>query len=350
MKSKKIITGFLSVAMLSFPAITTFADNAGNFQSIDNVRPIMEVMSIKDVEQPYFNAFTGTVKEITDSESMIGSKYVLVENEEGLEANIIISDSTYIVDNAEIAVGTVISGYFEANVPRIMIYPAQYGAEVVVVESKDENVKVAIFNKDLMSDDNSLKLKISESTETVLQDGKAFQGELTNRKLVVTYGVSTKSIPAQTNPTKIVVLFEKEETEAIIGDASTKDIVVNNKKIESPQAYTNEQGTVMIPLRAIAEALGYDVTWNGESQSITMGGGISLKIGEDTYRYLKTASGEFGTAPTVAEPTGIYLEAAPALLEGTTYVPLSFFREVVGMNNAYLFESKIVIDNEEIIE
>jgi hypothetical protein len=74
---------------------------------------------------------------------------------------------------------------------------------------RDQIVKYDVFDKDLISSDKSLKLNISDKTEIISQDGKAFEGELANRKLVVLYGVSSKSIPAQTNPSKVIVLFEK---------------------------------------------------------------------------------------------------------------------------------------------
>jgi hypothetical protein len=89
----------------------------------------------------------------------------------------------------------------------------------------------------------------------------------------------------------------------------------------------------MVPLRAIAEALGYDVTWNNELQRAFLGKDISLNIGSDSYTYMKMAPIQLGTAPTI--------------VEGKTFVPLSFFKEVTRMNNAYVFESQIVIDNEE---
>jgi hypothetical protein len=46
----------------------------------------------------------------------------------------------------------------------------------------------------------------------------------------------------------------------------------------------------------------------------------------------------------------IQLGTAPAIVEGKTFVPLSFFKEVTRLNNAYVFESQIVIDNGERME
>ncbi|MDF2890354.1 MAG: copper amine oxidase family protein [Clostridia bacterium] len=337
MKFKKVFAGLLTVTILSTSAVTAFANIEG-LTRMNDVAPIKDMIPISsernEGEQAYFGSFAGKVKEIANFEAVEGSKILLLEDQEGNIANIIISKDTYILNNAEIAVGSEITGYYDANAPMIMIYPAQYNAEVVVVRNDEQNVKVDRFNKDLVSSDNWLKLNVSDATEILLQDDTAFEGQLTNRKLVVVYGVTTKSIPAQTTPSKIVVLFEKADT--VIGDVSTMDIVVNNKKIEASAAYMNEKGAVMVPLRAIAETLGFDVIWNNAEQSVMLGKGISLKIGEDNYIYMKTAPIQLGNAPEIKE--------------GKTYVPLNFFREVTGMNNAYVFESQIVIDNEEAIK
>lgn len=342
MNYKKIFEGLmLSMTVISVSTISVLAANSGDLLNVDDMGKT-EIMplegQISEEKQPYFNAFTGTVKEISDFEGIKGAKIISLENEEGMPANIIVTDSTYIVDNAEITVGAIVTGYYKGNAPMIMIYPPQYNTEVVVVHNEEQNVKVDIFDKELISSDNSLKLNIDDNSEIVLQDGKIFEGELADKKLVVSYDISTRSIPAQTVPAKIVVLFEETEEEIsnVIGDVSTMDIVVNNKKIKAPSAYTNEQGTVMVPLRAIAEALGFDVTWDGELKTIRVGKGISLTIEKDQYIYMKTPIIELGTAPE--------------LVEGTTFVPLKFFKEVVGMNNAYLFESQIIIDNEESME
>ncbi|MDF2532618.1 MAG: copper amine oxidase family protein [Clostridia bacterium] len=337
MKLKKTFAGLLTVTILSTSAVTAFA-NIEDLTRMNGVAPIKDMIPISselnEGEQAYFGSFAGKVKEIANFEAVEGSKIILLEDQAGNIANIIVSKDTYILNNAEIAVGSEITGYYDAKAPMIMIYPAQYNAEVVVVRNGEQNVKVDHFNKDLISSDNWLKLNILDATKILMEDGTAFEGQLTNRKLVIVYGVATKSIPAQTTPSKIVVLFEKADP--VIGDVSTMDIVVNNKKIEAIAAYMNEKGAVMVPLRAIAETLGFDVIWNNEEQSVMLGKNISLKIGEDHYIYMKTAPIQLGNAPEIKE--------------GKTYVPLNFFREVTRMNNAYVFESQIVIDNEEAIK
>lgn len=280
-----------------------------------------------------YKAFTGVVKEIKDRENNEGSKMIFTESEDGAPAYVIIGHDTYILETAEIKIGDTISAYYDVRKPMIMIYPPQYAAEVVVVESPDRNVKFDIFDENLTSSDNQLKLNISDETEIVFYDGTPYEGELAGKRLVVIYTTSTKSIPAQTTPEKVIVLPDKIEDMAGY-DVSSAEIIVEDKKIEAAPAYEKE-GTVMVPLRAIAEALGYEILWHNETQSVSLGQDIQLTIGKNEY---------------IADEDIIKLERAPELCNEKTFVPLSFFRKVVKMNNAYLFEGQIVIDNNEIMK
>lgn len=326
MKLKKLLIGLLSITIVSFSTFTVFATNNQNIKVISTVMPIRDELKVED--EFSFGSFTGVVKEINDFTAIKGSKIISVESEEGAPANFIVSKDTYIVNNAEIKVGSVITGYYNANAPMILIYPPQYNVEVVVVQSGDYNVKVDVFDEDLVSKDHSLQLNISNETEIILPDGTPFKGELANRKLVVIYGASTKSIPAQTTPTKIIVLPEQKDSSIV--DVSNMEIIVNNQKIEAPSAFTNKDGVVMVPLRSIVEALGFEVKWNENTQSIMVGKGVSLTIGKDYYTYMKTSP--------------IVLGAAPELVNETTFVPLSFFTEVMKVDNAYVSESQIILE------
>ena len=349
---KKLLAGFLSTVILSVSATTAFAANVDKIQITDEMMDIIPINAeLMEEKVSYFNSFTGKVVEIRDFEGKKGSKFLSIENEEGMPANIIVSDETYILDNDEITVGSTITGYYKANAPMILIYPPQYKAEVIVVGEKEDNIKIDLFDKNLVSADNFLKLNISEDTEIINYDGQDFEGELFNRKLIVLYGPSTRSIPAQTNPTKVIVLPEEkaeelsveedediviEDETSVMGHVSKMDIVVEDKKIDAPSAYLNKDGVVMLPLKAIAEALNFDITWNEEDQSVGIGSGISVTIGKDEYIYMKTPVIQLGTAPE--------------LVDGRTFVPISFFREVLQMNNAYVFEGQIDINNGEKME
>lgn len=342
MKFKKVMIGILALSMLTSTAGFAFANDSKTIEPIKMIEEKQEIMPISEViKTSQFATFTGEVKEIKDFNDSDESQFISLENEDGEIANVILKSDTYVINDSKIEEGSTITAFYDVDKPMIMIYPPQYTAEVITVENEETenvNIKVDLFDENLLSADNSLKLNVSDDTEVIFKDGSDFEGELENRKLAVVYDISTRSIPAQTTPIEIIVLseeIEKEDNENI-NDVSSMDIVVNNEKIESENAFSNEEGTVMVPLRAISESLGFDVTWDNTAQGVKIGKATFLNIGKDNYTYMKTAPIQLGTAPE--------------LVEGVTYVPLSFFKEVLKMNNAYVFENQIVINHNIIME
>jgi len=314
MKIKRIAAATLSVAVLSMSMFTAFAD-------IINESTEVQVSEEKELKSR-FMLLKGTIKDINDYHTGDGAKIVAIEDENELPSNIIITKDTYVINMDKLAVGETLTVFYDAMKPMIMIYPPQISADAAIVGEIDLNVKVDLFNEELVSADNFLKLNISEDTEIVSEDGSKFEGELYNRKLVVLYGAATKSIPAQTNPTKIIVL---DEEKPVILD----EIAVNGKKLEAVKPILNDGGVVMVPVRAVAEALGYEVGWNQEEQKVTVGELLSFRIGEDNY--------------TMDDTSGIQLYAAPLLEEGTTYVPLSFISEFLNASTSQV-NSQVVIE------
>ena len=111
------------------------------------------------------------------------------------------------------------------------------------------------------------------------------------------------------------------------------EVVVNNEILEdAPHPFlleTKDGDVVMVPLRVVAEALGYDVSWNGYLRSVQLGVGIHLWIG--------------GYEAHVGRMAPVELATAPMIVDNLTFVPLEFFRSVLGQT-AYVFEGQIVIE------
>lgn len=161
--------------------------------------------------QSYFSSFRGIVREISIlNDNNITWNYILVEDEQGAIANLIVTPDTYFVYNVMISVGSIITGYFPANAPVPFIYPPQYITSVIVIEPLWQNIKVDYFDEDLVSMDGMLKLEIGRHTQIVSQDGSPYIDDLGNQLLVVYYGVSTRSIPSITIPLTVVVLDDVE--------------------------------------------------------------------------------------------------------------------------------------------
>ncbi|PYZ94688.1 hypothetical protein CR194_03920 [Salipaludibacillus keqinensis] len=158
-----------------------------------------------------FNFFTGTVTNI--SEFMTGQNgenqgcYSIVTLEDGLGAvvNFVVSPTTYFVDQQIVTVGDRVTGYHDASAPVPLIYPPQYRALIMVKEIAAQNVKVDFFNSELVSSDGVLRLNLSPNTSIVLTNSQPFSSYPGNRNLIVIYGPSTFSIPAQTTPYEIIV-------------------------------------------------------------------------------------------------------------------------------------------------
>lgn len=283
---------------------------------------------------PFFGSYTGIVKEVTEREDK--TLFVQLESETAGPSNFIIPKDAYRVDNVEIKKGQTLVGFYESGRPMPAIYPPQYNVSIVAEIKDNLFVEADRFDKNLVNTDNSLKLNISEDTETVWANGtqinwiKAPTAEelttaLGERRLVVFYDITTKSIPAQTTPKKVIVLSKKESEP--VGDVSGFDIEVNGNAITSPDAFKAANGTVMLPARVILEALGMKVGWKGETQTITVGENLSFVIGSKTYQ---------------AYGSGIELDTAPVLKGGLTYVPMEFFKVVLPLYDADIYEGRIV--------
>ena len=108
---------------------------------------------------------------------------------------------------------------------------------------------------------------------------------------------------------------ESEEAKAFDGETVTSP--VNFAMVDGVPA-EDVNGTVMMPLRSVAESLGYTVTWVAESRSVELTRGahfITMSIDEDAYAFSRRAPQSLGMAPT--------------LVGDSTYVPMNFVEEIL---------------------
>jgi len=157
-----------------------------------------------------FQSVSGIILEIRDllttPEAMGCYKLLSVQQMDGELVNFVVAPDTYFVDHVMVRPGDMVTGFYDANAPIPLIYPPQYQAVVMARAVPYHNVKVDYFNEELMSSDGMLKLNIAPTTRIVLENGQAFTGNPACRYLVVVYGPTTRSIPAQTTPEQIIVL------------------------------------------------------------------------------------------------------------------------------------------------
>jgi hypothetical protein len=159
-----------------------------------------------------FSSFHGTVTMIQDysvssDEELNGCfKLMSLLTDDGSIVNFVISPTTYFLDHEVVTIGDRVTAFYDVNVPVILIYPPQYQALIIAKDSPYHNVKVDYFDNQLVSSDGQLQLNISNYTPIFLPNDQPFTLLPANRNLLVVYGPTTMSIPAQTSPYKIIAV------------------------------------------------------------------------------------------------------------------------------------------------
>lgn len=89
---------------------------------------------------------------------------------------------------------------------------------------------------------------------------------------------------------------------------------------------TGVRACIMVPLRPVAEQLGFTVTWNGDGTILLDDGTMhsTLTVGEDLYQVVTSVEGMVGMSAPFS------LGMAPCVVKDTTYVPLGLFEALLG--------------------
>ena len=160
---------------------------------------------------PRFGFVSGTIVDIVPT--MQGNKrangcilFATVEDGNGEIVNVIISPATYVVDFETLSVGMNCTFWYLADAPMILIYPPQYNAVVAALDRNDRMVDVSRYGREMVNQERTLQIKLDGSVDIRTTNNQYFQGSPADHDLVVIYESSTRSIPAQTTPRKIVVL------------------------------------------------------------------------------------------------------------------------------------------------
>ena len=261
----------------------------------------------------------------------IGDKRIRVAGEGSYNEIVLhIQDGTYIVDAqdgrqipfTDLQQGDMVTAYYSPAVTRsippqssamaLLIgtpekgNPGQYMQVAAVEQRPDGSVRVLCTNSERL---------VTISPEVFVQPAAIKVGS----ELLVWYDVATASIPAQAGATKAVLLPVNADIRVHTGAGT---IVIDKKELalgEHDILKTNAN-TLMLPLRVIAESLGYTVVWNGEARTVELQNGMgtmaTVTIGSNNYGRLKMA---------------VQLDTAPEIVNGTTLVPVEFFTDVLNL-------------------
>lgn len=120
--------------------------------------------------------------------------------------NFMITPETRVIDNRQLRAGLRVAAFYDASLPVPLIFPPQYQAQIIAVLASGQEIMLNEFDRDLTATDNSLQLNIAGNTRIETINGQNVNCNPGNHTLLVYYTATTRSIPPQTTPTRIVVL------------------------------------------------------------------------------------------------------------------------------------------------
>ena len=207
--------------------------------------------AVDEKQEAAFISQNGKVVSVNATEK--GAYEILIDNENG-GLRFMVSSGTTIVDREsgsyftldQLTDGMEVSVIYGATSPMGMSMPPFLGQVTAVVANADKGgLFVGDFDENLLSKKGSLVINITE--DTVIRNTTGTKNILTaddvkGKNALIFFDVTTRSIPAQTTPSFVLILEEKE--------------VVQEKTEE------------LVALRGAAEEKGYKVTWQGHDKPV----------------------------------------------------------------------------------
>lgn len=133
------------------------------------------------------------------------SQMMSLRTENGI-VNFAVGKDTLVIDDRQLRQGMRVTAFYDSSLPVPMIFPPQYRAQLVAVLGRNEQVKLDYFDRGLLSGDRSLQLNIGRNTTVRTVNGQSFSCDPGGRVLLVYYTATTRSMPPQAVPEKVIVL------------------------------------------------------------------------------------------------------------------------------------------------
>lgn len=152
-----------------------------------------------------YNTIYGMVQNISPIPGQCCQQMLMLLTETGI-VNFIISPDTYVVNGIRLRPGMNVAALYDLNMPVPLIYPPQYRASVVTQRFPEESIMLDVFDRNLLNSQGTLKLNIAPTTDVITANGQTFSCSPEDNLLLVFYSRTTRSIPAQTTPHRVIVM------------------------------------------------------------------------------------------------------------------------------------------------
>lgn len=320
---KKILS--LVLAVTAFTSMTAFANNDIMLISEEPTQAVVDTM-----EAPAYFTTYGDITEVAQD-------YIMVTTIDGEEIQFNTSENTQVIDAntvlpldlANRETNKVAITY--SNAMTLSLPPQAYAYVVIGNIKSDMGNPIFTVVEEVKSTEDGIVIVTDAGSKEITVPAAAEVSPYLTRNIVTLadikagsnvllwYDMMTMSIPAYATSEKVVlfagnVLEISEESDALTVNG------VEITLLEDEIVYDNN-GVEMLPLRTVAEALGFNVEWVNESQSIIISKGAF------------SATIRIGTVEGGINKARLVLETVPILYGGSkTYVPTSFFAELPANN------------------
>lgn len=320
-KVNKAASLLLGISIMLTPSMTVLG------QDIKPEPSNIKVISQIDKNTLSSNAIVKTIEDlngkyrltvtVTDKQTIVlnvSAETIFIDNETGLPSSI-----------KDLKEGSSVYVYYNAAITKSL--PPQSGAVAVLTNiQKKSPAKLIEVGKVIKGESGSIKVFSTDGNYLVTINPKtpilpyktkqlvSINDIEVGTRLFAWFEIMTFSIPAQAGADLVVLLPSNVEKDY-------SKVLINNKELDlgSKKAYL-KNGNIMIPLRLVAQELGFKVTWDEETSSVLLDNGTiktTITIGKDSY--FKASSKAIGlTAP-------FELGAAPELVDASTFVPAELF-------------------------
>lgn len=339
--------------------------------------PYADIEIFNQENQGVFHRFTGSIVNISENTITVSDTGEMFS---GISFHF--TNDTFILGDLE--EGTTVTAFYRADAPMTASLPPQVTASAIVSSSEATSVALDLFLRQddtdgLLSSDNMLLINIAETTQIEDTQGELVDWDINGFNLLVIYDISTRSIPALTTPSRIIVLqdmvtgimpqmpvlnqnsennndLEQEGHDMTFDHIDLDNLIILMPTVDPIETFewsnypiivegsglsldfVELNDTIYVPLRAVIDSLGGIIEWEPAYPRI--------QIIWANHAFLVYV----GTNEFTRDAETIILDSPSVLIGSTTYVPLSFFREVLGFNNAYFHGGHVQINNLEIMQ
>lgn len=256
----------------------------------------------------------------------VGNDSIVVSGEGSYrEVALAITDKTYIVQGSDgsrlsfdqLKKGDAVTVYYGPSLTRSI--PPQGRATAVIVGDPDESafyLKAAEVER--LADGDIRVLNTNRDSLITIRKGSFANIEKVREgsELLVWYKMMALSMPGQATSLKTILLSEGADLRV---QMSAGVISVRGKELSGGTSPFEQNDVVYLPLREVAEQLGYAVRWDVESQTAQLLQGArtaQLSVGSKEYAKMKMR---------------VQLQQVPLLKDGKLFAPVAFFTDVLDL-------------------